>query len=84
MTVEKPGLKMPCSTDDDATTWVLVDLGGNIVPSQKIETVDGGFWLVQGKKLPAARYGTWKARQDSYRTHGYQVAILKNNTIKIF
>ncbi len=64
------------------SNWVLVDLEGNPVQAVMSERVDGAFWLIDGKELPAPRQGDWKIRQDIYRQHGYQVKILDSDTPK--
>lgn len=62
------------------SNWVLVDLNGNPVEAIMTERVDGAFWLIDGKELPAPRHGDWEIRQDIYRQHGYQVKILDSDT----
>ena len=75
---------MTSSAANAEATWVLVDLGGNITDAKMTERVDGAFWLIDGKEIPAPRLGSWPARQAVYRQYGYQLAELKNNTLKLF
>lgn len=60
-----------------------MDLQGNPVRSAMTERIDGAFWLVDGQEIPAPRHGDWEIRQEIYRQHGYQVAILEGNTPQI-
>lgn len=37
------------------------------------ERVDGAFWVIGDKTIPAPRQGDWEIRQAIYRSHGYQL-----------
>lgn len=67
----------------EVSPWILVDLQGQPVIAVMTERIDGAFWLVNGKEIPAPRHGDWEIRQEIYREMGYQVAILEGNTPKI-
>lgn len=60
-----------------------MDLDGNPIEAQMTERIDGAFWLIDGKEIPAPRHGDWDIRQDIYRRHGYQVARINSDTPKI-